>query len=193
MYSSFLTAKDIMNHEYCPRITYFEHVAHIPQATTKKELVGRAAHQEFNDKAKRAALIPEFPKYPKRFDVFLEDATIGLRTVADCIIFAGDEIIVLQAKNSKSGPRVYRSQRLQLEAEALLVRRKFKAKVRRAFIKYLKDSRLIEIGVGEETERDVRMCLEDIKRIITEEKIPDPTDYPKKCVDCCYWNICRRV
>lgn len=51
--NSNLSAKDFLNHAYCPRIIYFMHVLKIPQETTKKELKGREKYEEFRRKSKR--------------------------------------------------------------------------------------------------------------------------------------------
>lgn len=55
MKGNLLSAKDLMNFCYCPRITYYEHVLRIPQATTAKEIKGREKYAEFRKKSKRSS------------------------------------------------------------------------------------------------------------------------------------------
>lgn len=192
----YLTCKDIMNYAYCKRIPYFEHIIKIPQRTTKKEIAGRKKHVEFERKTRRNMRYGQtFRKYRAEHNVFLSDDEHGFKTIIDCILITFDnkEAIVLQVKNSTAPRIIYKSQRMQLYAEGYLVKRKLGFSVTKAWIKYLKDGSLREFSISERTDSEFLEELKEIKKMIMNEIIPEPTEYKKKCKDCCFREICGRV
>lgn len=194
-HSEFMTAKDLMNNLYCERITYFEHVLRIPQHVTRKEYEGRMRHEEFDEKSKRLKILPGINRLPRIYNLLLEDTSSGFRTIIDCLLVNDkkNEAFVVQVKNSAKPPLIYDSQRFQLYAEAYLARRKTGYVIRMAYIKYLKDKSLASVPVGINTERLFLKRLERIKQIIRDEVIPEPTEDKKKCTDCCFNKLCRRL
>jgi len=190
----FLTAKDLMNNLYCERITYFEHVLKIPQRTTRKELEGRVAHEKFDEKSKRLKILPGVDRMPRIYNLFLEDTDRGFRTIIDCLLIdrKKNEAFVIQVKNSPKPSFVYEGQRFQLIAEAFLVR-KAGYSVQKAYVKYLKDDILVPVDVGPDTEPAFVARINRIRDIIEKEIMPEPTGNKKKCADCCFLKLCRRV
>ncbi|MEW6035034.1 MAG: CRISPR-associated protein Cas4 [Candidatus Micrarchaeota archaeon] len=194
-YPEFLTAKDLMNHLYCERIPYFEHVLKVPQVTTKKEYVGRTAHEDFNKESKRLKLDKAFEGMQRHYDLFLEDDELNFRTIVDCLLVSADgsKAYVLQIKNSPEPPVIYKGQRMQLAAEAYLVRKLLHYPTSLAFINYLKSDTMVRVYVGPETEVQLKSTLDVIRNNIKSESMPPPTPYKKKCPDCCFFKICKRV
>lgn len=193
-YEQYLTAKDLMNFVYCPRIAYFELVMHAPQATTKKEYEGRKIHGEFSKKSKRTMIIPDFPKSRKEYGISLTDPEMHLRTIIDCLILETDSKTAypVQVKNSAKPRFIYRGQRLQLIAEAHLVEKALGYKVPVAYIKYLKDGQMVKVSIDDQSRNELDHTIKQIKDMITTEVMPEPTKYRKKCADCCFINLCKR-
>nr|QBM01095.1 hypothetical protein [uncultured archaeon] len=52
-----LTAADLLNYCYCPRIVYYVHVLKLAQATTAKELKGREKYDDFKRKSRRNKIV----------------------------------------------------------------------------------------------------------------------------------------
>jgi CRISPR-associated exonuclease Cas4 len=184
-----------MNYLYCERIPYFEHVMKIPQTTTRKELEGRKAHEIFSQRSKRLKLIASLKRLPRQYELHLEDQKILFRTAIDCLLTdsINNEAYILQVKNSAKHSVIYSGQRLQLVAEAYLVRKLLHYRVHKAYVKYLKSDDLIDLPVGEKTESEFLESLERIRSIIRSEIMPEPTPHKKRCPDCCFLKICRRI
>lgn len=194
-WGEYFTARDLMNYIYCPRIPYFEHVLHIPQITTVKEYIGRESHKKFNVNSRRTLIADEFKGYEKKYDVWLEDSDIGFRTVVDLLMIdaKNNSACILQAKDSFAPPKIYRTQKFQLFAEAYLVRKVLGIEVHSAYVKYLKDKTLIEVKVGNRSDAEFLAVLSSMRKTIESEKIPEIADYQKKCKDCYFYNLCKRV
>ncbi|MEM5807612.1 MAG: CRISPR-associated protein Cas4 [Candidatus Aenigmatarchaeota archaeon] len=185
----FLSAKDLMNYHYCPRIVYYEHVLKSPQVTTIKELNGRRKYEIFKKKSKRNKVIYEFPRMKKLYDVALFSEKLGLITKLDCIIVDEENKLAypVQVKDSVKPRKIYRTQRIQIELEKVLIEEKLGYKVPFGFIKFLKSGELVKVFTkGNELE----ITLNEINKIIKSEKFPIPTRYRNRCMDCCYRKNC---
>ena len=185
-----LSAKDIMNFCYCPRIIYYEHVLKIPQSTTKKELKGREKYDEFKKKSRRNKIIREFPKMRKMYDTYLQSDNLGIITKLDCVAFDDNkkEAYPIQVKYAKKPRKLYRQHVLQVILEAALVEEQFGYSVPRGFLKFLLSGNIAEVETRDKSE--LFACLEYVKGLIRTESFPNPTTFKKRCVDCCYRNVC---
>src|SRR3989338_7236770 len=86
MEKRFLTATDLMNYSYCPRIIHYVYTLKKPQFTTSKEYKGREKESDFQQKAKRTKVVKTYPILPKLFKVMLESERLGIRTIVDSIM-----------------------------------------------------------------------------------------------------------
>lgn len=191
MLQPFLTATDLMNYLYDPRIIYFVHVLKIPQATTAKELKGREKYEEFKSKSKRNKIIKELPFLEKFYDIYLASSKYNFATKLDCIAIdkAKNKAYPIQAKYS-SRPRIlYRSQKFQIVMEAMLVEERLGYKVPYGFVKFLKSGDFVKVIITEKLKNELLQTFGEIESIITEEKLPKPTPYKKKMMDNCYKNL----
>ncbi len=190
MQKIYLSAKDLMNFLYCPRIIYFEHVLKSPQFTTRKELKGREKYEDFKSKSKRNKIIKEFPKLRKVYDATLISEKIGIITKTDCIIFddAKNEAFPVSIKYSNTPIKIYLTQKYQLFMEAFLIEEQFKRIVPFGFIKFLLSGDVIKINMhGNNIVMDIFRQISDL---IKSENFPKETEYEKRCVDCCYRSKC---
>ena len=187
-----LIATDLMNYCYCPRIIYFVHVMKIPQATTRKEYKGREKDLEFMAKSKRTKVVKDAPPLPKLFQVHMQSDELEMKTIADSIMIneAKKEAYPIQAKYAFAPREIYKTQKLQLAMEAMLIEDKFKHKVPFGYIKFMRSNELIKVSINTELKDDVIQCFQNIKEITRTERMPKGTEYKKRCADCCYKNIC---
>src|SRR5436189_4822238 len=79
-----LTVTHVLEHLYCPRFTYFEHVLAVPERQERRSLVmkGRDVHKE------RRKINPQYLRKKlgvtdRRFDVPMASATLGVRGSVD--------------------------------------------------------------------------------------------------------------
>lgn len=191
----FLTIKDLMNFHYCKRLIYFENVLRIPQATTIKELKGRKLHESFEKKSKRNKIVKEFPKFPKEYNLHLESKELNFRTFFDCLIIDKDknEAFPLEYKDAKRPEKLYRTFKIQMLAESLLVGTQLGYMVPSAFIKFEQTGDLVKVPIAKSSLEQVKETIEEINKVVENELMPEPTEFKKRCKDCCYWKICKRI
>ncbi len=190
MEKKYLTATDLMNYSYCPRIIYYTQVLKKPQFTTKKEFKGREKESEFKRNANRTKVVKDYPKLPKVFKVHLVSEKLGLKTILDSIMIDKEknEEYPIQAKYSFKPKKLFKTQRDQLMMEGLLIEECLGYRVPFGFIKFLKSGDLIKVNL--ENKSEVINLFNRISEIIRNEKFPKPTPYGKRCVDCCYKKDC---
>lgn len=183
-----ITATDLMKFLYCPRIPYYIYVLKIPQQITVKEEKGIDKYTRFKDKSKRNKIITEFEGGRKIYDVKLESE--GYSTKADCVLLNGNDAYPIQIKYAAKPRRTYSTIRNQLLFEAFLIEAVFKKKVSRGFIKYLKSGDIVSEDLSKKDE--MLKNIEVLESVIISERMPSPTKYGKRCVDCGYKKLCGR-
>src|SRR3954454_15751522 len=82
-----LTVTHLLEHLYCPRFTFFEHVLRVPERQGRRALVqlGRQAHEE------RKRINPNYLRkklnvVERRFDVPLASERLGIRGSVDEVL-----------------------------------------------------------------------------------------------------------
>jgi CRISPR-associated exonuclease Cas4 len=192
MEKRYLTATDLMNYHYCPRILYFVHTLKKPQFTTKKEYKGREKEGIFQSNAKRTKVVKTYPKLPKIFKVNLVSENLGIKTIADSIMIDKEknEAYPIQAKFSFRPRAIYRGQKAQLSMEALLIEDQLGYKVPYGFIKFLRSGDLVKVNISDKDKLEVMSTFGKIFRIMSSETLPNRTKYRKRCQDCCFKKIC---
>lgn len=190
MEPQYITATDVMNYSYCPRIIYYIHVLHEPQYTTKKELKGREKEGDFSKKGRRTKVVKEGPILPKKFGMYLISEKLGLKTKLDSVMFdySKHEAYPIQAKYSYKPKVIYNNQKNQLLMESLLIEDVLEYKAPYGFIKFLKSGDLIKLDLTDK--HSLLNAISQIKYIVNNESFPNPTEYKKRCVDCCYRRKC---
>ncbi|MEM4366721.1 MAG: CRISPR-associated protein Cas4 [Candidatus Anstonellales archaeon] len=191
----FYTARDVLNFSFCPRIIYFEHVLKIPQKTTVKEFEGRRIHEKFTQASKRTKIIKEFPNLEKHYNVFLKDEKLHFLTVIDCVAinYAVAEAYPIQVKNMNRPKSLFRSIKYQCIGEAHLILEKLGFYVPSAYIKFLKTNDVLKVPINSVRIEEFKNILGQIDRIARQESIPEPTDHKRKCANCCFLNLCKRI
>lgn len=190
-----VSARDVMNYAYCPRIVYFERVLRAPQATTVKEVAGREKHAEQSRLEKRRESRRHFVWTRKLREVHLESESLGCTTVLDLLLIDDNagEAVPMQFKNSVSPPVLYRGQKLQILLESVLAEEKFGINVPYGLVKFLQDSRIFRVETGGEDKQRLCESLKEIRMIVESEAMPEPTACERRCVDCCFKRRCLRV
>ncbi len=187
-----ISASDIINYTYCPRIIYFDYVLKSRQRQTSKTKEARAGHISYSKQSIRNKIVKKQPKLPRKYNVHLFSEKYNLQAVIDCLFLNGTEAYPMDFKQSFAPRAVYLTQKYQLAAHALLLKERGYV-VQYAYLKYLRDGIVKKVWIKEAHIENVLKSLELIKRVVGEEYFPRPTPYKKRCVDCCFWKICRRV
>src|SRR3989338_9153944 len=135
-----ITAADIMNYAYDPRIVWFTRVLKLPQTKSAKQKKGLEKDFSFKKDSMRNKIVKSKnynPKLKRFYDLSLETEEFATRI--DCLMINEQfrEAYPLQLKYSKK-PRCifYLTQKLQLMFEAMLIEKVTGYKVPYVYIKY---------------------------------------------------------
>lgn len=183
-----ITAADIMNYAYCPKIVYFTRVLRLPQTKSAKQRKGLEKDLSFKKDTSRNKIIKNdeyFSHLRRRYGLSLE--TEEFATKIDCLLIDDKlkEAYPLQLKYAKKPSfGIYAGQKLQLLFEAFLIEEVLKYKVPYGYIKYELSNELVKINL--EDRQLLFETIENVKRIIKTEFYPPATKYKKRLVDNCY-------
>lgn len=183
-----ITAADIMNYVYCPRIVYFTRVIKLPQTKSAKQKKGLEKDFAFKKDTNRNKIIKGISYNPlliKKYNISLE--TDEYATKVDCLLINEKfkEAYPLQLKYSKKPIcNYYKTMKLQLMFEAMLIEKVLKYKVPYGYIKYALSGDLIKIYLEEREE--LYDIIEKVKALIKNEIFPPATKYKKRLIDNCY-------
>lgn len=183
-----ITAADIMNYDYDPRIVYFTRVLKLPQTKSAKQNKGLEKDFNFKKDTNRNKIVKGNgynPELRKIYQVSLE--TEEFATKADCLMVneKTKEVYPLQLKYSKKPScGYYRTQKLQLMFEAMLIEQVIKYKVPYGYIKYEISGDLVKVPLEDKSE--LYEVIKKVKDLIQNEIFPLATKYKKRLVDNCY-------
>ncbi|OLS14983.1 MAG: cas4: CRISPR-associated protein Cas4 [Promethearchaeota archaeon CR_4] len=128
------------------------------------------------------------------YNVRVLDAKLGLLGVLDYVEVAGGLTFPVELKTGQ----VDRSplpphHRVQLAAQALLLEVLTGEPVIKAKAVYPDAHEEVEYAIELEDKGRVLHALDEIRSMVSQEKIPDPTPYAGRCEDCEFWNYCQRA
>lgn len=181
-----------MEYIFCPRFTYFEYVIDIPQNEGKRFKVekGRTVHEKVR------TMNPDYLRkkigaVDKKTDVYL--AGSGIRGVVDEIVFLKDGTAApLDYKYAVYKEKVFKTYRYQLIFYARLIKDNYLKPVNKGFVVYTRSkNKLIEVEIKEKDFVELDKTINMIHEIITQNYYPKPTPVKRRCLDCCYKNICE--
>ena len=183
-----ITAADLMNYAYCPRIVYFTRVINLPQTKSAKQKKGLEKDFSFKKDTNRNKVI-KGKSYDsnliKKYSISLE--TEEYATKVDCLLINEKlkEAYPLQLKYAKKPLcGFYKTQKLQLLFEAMLIEKVLKYSVPHGYIKYDLSGDLVKIDLNDRQE--LFEVIEKVKEIIKKEIFPPATKYKKRLIDNCY-------
>lgn len=186
-----LTPSHLIEHQYCPRYTYFEYVLRIPQNEEKYGLVmrGRRIHEQ---------KLIQNPNYLRqRLGVVGRTDNCylsmpGLRGIIDEVLELEDgSYAPMDYKFAVWKDRIMPTYQLQLSCYALLVEANFPGPVHAGFLVYVRSKhKVVKLPIGD-TEKDaVRKLCAAIHDVVEGNKFPKATKNKRQCLTCTYRNIC---
>lgn len=188
-----VTPSEVLEYLFCPRYIYFMNVLGISQHEAKrfKVVQGRQVHRE-KQMRNRAYLRQKLGVVKRELAVYLSAPHYHLRGQVDEILTLADgSMAPLDYKFAEWKNRLYAGYRMQLVLYGLLIRENYGKPVHRGFLVYTRSQNLV-LPV-ELTENDFKKAidiLQDIIYIVRTGFLPKRTPYKRRCVDCCYKNIC---
>jgi len=195
---AYISATDIKHYVYCPRIVYFEKILHVKPVLGSQQEEGVEEHMEYVKKElrRRDALYysPELTGAEKLLFIQLSSDRLRLRGSIDCIIkTVKREYIPVEYKNMESNKgKAWTDHKYQLTAYALLIEENYETVVKRGFINYMPEERVIGLEITPTMKRHVERILGHIRRMESGEELPPRRVSGRKCTGGCgYTWICR--
>jgi CRISPR-associated exonuclease Cas4 len=190
-----ITITHILEHLYCPRFTYFEHVLQIPERQEKRWKVqkGREVHLE-RSKINKSYLRKKLGVVDRQFDVPLASETLGVRGIADEVLTFDDGTMgPFDYKFAKAPSKPFRNQRIQCVLYGMLIEEHFGRPVKRGYLCYTRANyKVVEIEISERVRQEAINIVADVIGVIQQGYLPLATSQKARCVDCCYRNICTQ-
>jgi CRISPR-associated exonuclease Cas4 len=161
------------------------------EAKRFKVVQGRQVHRE-KQVRNRAYLRQKLGVVKREFEVYLSAPRFHLRGQVDEILTLADgSMAPLDYKFAEWKNRLYRGYRTQLVLYGLLIRENFGKPVNRGFLVYTRSQNYV-LPV-ELAESDFEKAIADLREIVYVTRtgfLPKRTPYKRRCVDCCYKNVC---
>jgi len=188
-----ITAGEIKNWFYCPRVVYYRRkmpeaskpTFKMQEAIRAQDLIERL---EIRRTLKAYGLVDG---YERRFDQWLSSEELGMTGRLDLLLQGPDEAIPVDFKLTAGEPGV--NHRMQLGAYAVLVEAVLGLPCRRAYLYRIPDDRVFLIEGDSETKERVRLAATAMREMDELEELPEATELRSRCEDCEYANFCGDV
>ena len=187
-----ITCSHVLEHCFCPRFTYFEHVLAIPERQEKrfKVVMGREVHERAQS-INKSYLRKKIGCIDRRFNVYLStiDGLIG--QVDEVLTLDDNTMAPLYYKFAEYPGYVYKTHKLQAAFYARLIEESYGSRVTRAFLVFTRsNNKLAEVPLGEEAKTALEAAILELRTILGSGRLPDGAASRTACRDCCYRNIC---
>ncbi len=201
-----LTATDVRQWVYCPRIVYYTYCLKVKRPVTYKMEEGTLQHERVTELEARRTLrsygLRREDEAHREFRVALYSARLGLSGLLDMAIVTPHEIIPVEYKDNtpahslqgkQAVPVVALTHKYQLTAYALLAEEKFGKPVRRGFVHYIPTKQSREVLITAEMRAHVVDIQGEIRRMLANEGLPAPTPQRARCRECEFRRFCGDV
>lgn len=193
-----LTASDVRQWFYCPRIPYYRFSMPRARPVTYKMDEGKLQHQRIEELERRRTLRSyglrleeKAGEVERHYRARLSCDRLGVSGVVDLVLLTPREAIPVEYKHTESGLGL--NHKYQLVTYALLVEERWRRPVRRAFVHFIPMDRLQEVPITPNGRTFVRGALGAIRRAVREERVPPPTPRRGRCGNCEYLRFCGDV
>lgn len=188
-----ITPSLVIEYLYCPRFIYFMEVLKIDQNEDKRYKVtkGREIHHYkslTNVEYRRKKLGVE----KKLIEEELFSSKYRIHGKVDEVLFLSDGTASpLDYKYAKYKGRIFKTYKIQSIMYGLLIKENYNVKVNKGFIVYTRSNNHIEeILYKEKDVNSTIKIIDEICDIIKFNFFPKSTSIKRRCLDCCYRNIC---
>jgi len=187
-----LRVNDLKQFEYCPRIVFYNTVMPVERKSTIKMERGKEIELKLDSlEARRTLRRYRLAEGERRYHVWLASDRLGLSGKLDLLIVTPDGCYPVDFKHTRDRPR--RNHVLQLGGYALLVEDVMQKPVPAAFIYIAPTSQIVRVRVTDGLRELVRARLHQIREMIREQFLPEPTPVRARCEECEFRNYCGDV
>lgn len=184
-----IRVSDIKQWFYCPRVVYFTYLMPVQKKVTAKMQFGAEEHEVLSALERRRKLRRYGLEEGKRlFHVPLVSDKLGLSGVLDLLIISGEDYYPVEFKDTTRG--VSQNHRYQLTGYALLVEEKYACQVSRGFVYQIPTSQVTSVRIDQKSKDVVIKAVDDMRRMISREIMPEAASQRAKCTDCEFLHFC---
>lgn len=192
-FGTIIRISDVLEYLFCSRFIYYMYCLDIPQHEEKrfKVLKGREVH-ETRKLTNRDYLRRSLDCIRKESNVFIASKERHIKGIVDEVLFLEDGTAApLEYKFAEYKEKVFKTYKFQLVLQALLIRENYNIEVNRAYICFTRSNSLVkEIEINASDFKKAEKIIQEILDIVQKGLYPKTSRSSRKCVDCCYRNIC---
>lgn len=186
----YLAVADLLNHEYCKRITWFAYVLGLRQRGTVKTEHGKEEHEEWLERERRRWREGiRLQTRRKLASLELVSERLGLRGRLDAAVEDDGSLAPYDVKATAPPKRPYQGQVLQVAAYALLLEEATGKRIGKGYFHYLVTNEIREQLITAEMKARVVEVLRSVEEVVKSEVMP-PRAPPSHCRDCVYRKLC---
>ena len=187
-----IRVSDIKQYFYCPRVVYHTYYTPVNRPTTHPMQLGAAEHEVLSVLERRRTL----SRYgldagSRQFHISLHAESLGLSGVLDLLIETENEAFPVEFKSTTQ--RLNLNAKYQLTAYALMVEACLGKSVSQGFIYRIPTQRITVVPISEPLRRKTHQAIEQIRNMLSDERMPPPTPQRGKCVECEFRRFCADV
>jgi CRISPR-associated exonuclease Cas4 len=184
---------DVLEYLFCPRFIYYMYCLDIPQHEEKrfKVIKGREVH-ETRKLTNRDYVRKKLNCIRKESDVFIASKKHHIKGIVDEVLFLDDGTAApLEYKFAEYKDQIFKTYKFQLVLQSLLIRENYNIEVNRAYLCFTRSNSLVkEMEITNSDFKKAEKIIEEIVDIVQKGLYPKTSTSSRKCVDCCYRNIC---
>lgn len=186
-----LRVGDVRQWTYCPRVVYWRNLVPVGAPETHKMRAGRAEESRLIALEERRGLRRYgVDQGTRRFDVSLWSPFLAVEGVVDMIIDTPAGPIPVDYKMVRFFGE---HQRIQVIGYAVLLEQIGGSPVPRGFLYNIESEEVDHIEVSTAAKARFVDTIENIRRMMATESMPDPTPHRRKCEECEYLRFCNDV
>lgn len=192
----FVRVTDIKQYAYCPRVIYYEYCLPGVRPVTYKMMQGLEAQSRVEELEKRRGVREYHLKQGSRhFYVPLSSRRLGCTAQIDLVVESHDEgmrrVIPIEFKMSRREPG--RHVQLQLACYGMMIEEAWNVEVPEGIIYLIPLKRSIRVKLDKRLRKEAERAIEEIRSIVQQERMPDPTPHRGRCVDCEFRRFCNDI
>lgn len=187
-----LTAWDLKQFAYCPRVLFYALCVPVKRYVPPRVEIGTEVHALVERLERRRGVRRfGFGRAEKRFEVRCSSARLGLNGTVDMLLETAVALAPVEFKMSARGPR--QNVRAQMTAYAVMAEETFGKPARRGFLVEIPQMQVhaIDVAAADVTALEARVAV--IRKMIADERLPEPTADRGKCLDCELLTYCGDV
>ncbi|MCB0112480.1 MAG: CRISPR-associated protein Cas4 [Caldilineaceae bacterium] len=187
---------DLKQHDYCPRVVYYEHCLPGVRPTTYKMQAGIKAQDRVESLEKRRSLRAyDVIEGVRHFNVSVQSAALGLSGQIDLVVETGvgDEMRLIPVDFKLSRRKPGRHFKVQLACYALLLEESRQVPVDTGYLYLIPSRQSIKVDITARLRREVHNQIAEIRQMIAAERMPPPAKHRAQCVNCEFRRFCNDV